>query len=256
MIISRFGLEGKTAIVTGASKGIGKACALGLAEAGADVVLASRNIDEIEKTAAEIRAKGQKAIPIKVDVLKEEEIEEMVKKTVDCFGKVDILLNNSGVGKISLVENLKVADWDWVIDTNLKGTFLCCKAVIPEMRKKKYGRIINMASLGGIRGSKNMGVYTASKGGIMRLSETLAIELVNDNITVNCVCPGMILTDMNEPYFLSERGKEELKKYPMKKPGNVEDVAGAVIYFASDAASYVTASYLVVDGGQRWKGNI
>lgn len=256
MDLSIFSLEGKTAIVTGASRGIGKACALGLADAGADLVLASRSIDELEKTAAEIEAKGSRALPLEVDLLKRDDIENMVSRTVEYFGKVDILLNNSGVGKISLLENLKEDDWDWVIDTNLKGTFLCCQAVIPQMKKRNYGRIINMSSLGGIRGAKNMSVYNASKGGIMRLSEALALELAPYGITVNCICPGMILTAMNAPYFDTDRGKLEIAKYPMKRPGRVDEVSGAVIYLASDAASYVTASYLIIDGAQRWKGAV
>ena len=256
MDLSMFSLEGKTAIVTGASRGIGRACAIALATAGADVVLASRRLEDLKKTAIEVNAKGTRALPITVDILKQEDIKRMVQETLDSFGRLDILVNNSGVGKISLLENLRVEDWDWVVDTNLKGTFLCCQAVIPHMKSRKHGRIINMASLGGIRGAKNMSVYNATKAGIIRMSEALALELVGYNITVNCICPGMILTDMNRPFYEKESGKAEMAKYPMKRPGNVEEIAGALIYLASDASSYVTASSLIIDGAQRWKGSL
>jgi NAD(P)-dependent dehydrogenase (short-subunit alcohol dehydrogenase family) len=249
-------LEGKTAIVTGASKGIGKVCALALADGGADVVLASRNLEGLKRTAAEVEEKGSKALPMVVDILKESDIEHMVTQTVDHFGKVDILVNNAGTGKISLMENLKTEDWDRVIDTNLKGTFLCCRAVIPEMKKRRYGKIINMCSLGGIRGSRNMSVYNASKGGIMRLSESLALEVVDHGILVNCICPGMFLTDMNRPFFEKGKGRQEMLGYPMRRPGRIDEITGAVIYLASDASSYVTASALIIDGAQRWKGAV
>ena len=254
MDLSIFSLEGKTAVVTGAGRGLGRACALALADAGADVVLAGRNLENLNRTEAEIVARGCKTLPVVVDILKEADIKNMIRQTVDQFGKVDILVNNSGVVKISPLENLKPEDWTWVIDTNLKGTFLCCQAVIPEMKKRKYGKIINMASLGGIRGAKNMSVYSASKAGIIRLSEALALELAGYNVTVNCICPGMILTDMNRAFFEIGEGKKEMTRYPMKRPGEVEDIAGAIIYFASDASAYVTASYLIIDGAQRWKG--
>lgn len=256
MDLSIFSLEAKTAIVTGASRGIGRVCALALADAGADVVLASRSLEDLKKTAVEVEAKGSKALPIAVDLLSESDIENMVRQTVDHFGKVDILVNNAGTGKISLMENLETADWNRVIDTNLKGVFLCCKAAVQEMKRRKYGRIINMASLGGIRGSRNMSVYNASKGGIMRLSESLALEVVSYNITVNCICPGMILTDMNRPFFEKGKGRQEMLGYPMKRPGKVDEIAGAVIYLASDASSYVTASAIIIDGAQRWKGTV
>ena len=254
MDLSMFSLEGKTAIVTGASRGLGRTCAIALAKAGADVVLASRSMEDLKKTAAEVNGAGAMALPIRVDILKQEDVKRMVQETLDSFGKLDILVNNSGVGKISLLENLKVEDWDWVIDTNLKGTFLCCQAVIPHMKSRKYGRIINMASLGGIRGSKNMSVYNASKAGIIKMSEALALELVGYNITVNSICPGMILTDMNRPFYEKDSGKAEMAKYPMRRPGRVEEIEGAVIYLASDASSYVTATSLIIDGAQRWKG--
>lgn len=256
MDLSIFSLEGKTAIVTGASRGLGKACALALADAGADVVCTSRNLEALKKTAEAVEAKGSKSLPLVVNILSEESIKNMVKQTVDHFGKIDILVNNAGVSKVAHVENLDSADWDWVIDTNLKGTFLFCKAVLPEMKKQKYGKIINMSSLAGIRGSKNLSCYNASKGGLMRFSESLALEVVGYNITVNCICPGYILTDMNRSFFKTEKGKAEIDKYPMKRLGDVNEIAGAVIFLASDASSYVTASTIIIDGAQRWKGSL
>jgi len=256
MGLSIFSLAGKTAIVTGASRGIGKACALALADAGADITITSRKLPDLTGTVREIEAKGCKALHVATDVLKEADVERMVKNTVDHFGKVDILVNNAGVAQLGPVEKLTAEEWDRVIDTNLKGTFLCCKAAIPHMKKQQYGRIINMASLGGIRGFKNMACYNASKGGILRFSESLALELINDGITVNCICPGYIATSMNEAFFKTEKGKMELSKYPMKRAGRVQELAGAIIYLASEASSYVTATSIIVDGAQRWKGAI
>jgi len=252
--LSIFSLSGRKAIVTGASKGIGRACALGLADAGADLVLASRNLDALKQVAKEIEAKGSMALPVAVDILKQNEIEDMVEKAVKEFGKIDILVNNAGTGKVARVENLSPADWDTVLNTNLKGPFLCCKAVLPVMKKQNYGRIINMASLAGIRGTKNLSCYNASKGGLMRFSESLALELVQYNITVNCICPGFIITDLNAPYFETEKGKMELQKYPMKRAGKLEEIVGALIYLSSESSSYVTASSIIIDGAQRWKG--
>ena len=254
MDLSLFSLEGRTAIVAGASRGLGKACALALADAGADVVCTSRDLEALRKTAEAIEAKGSNALTLVADILSEESIENMVKQAIDHFGKIDILVNNAGLAKITPVQYLDSADWDVVLDTNLKGAFLTCKAILPEMKKRSYGRIINMSSLGGLRGTKNLSAYDASKAGLIKFSEVLALEVVGYNITVNCICPGYILTDMNREFFKSKDGKAELDKYPMKRPGDVSDIGGALIFLASDAASYVTATTVIVDGAQRWKG--
>ena len=254
MDLSIFSLEGKTAIVTGASKGLGRACALALADAGADVVCASRNIEALKITSEAIEAKGSKSLPLPVDILSEKSIGRAVQETLDHFGKIDILVNNAGVAKVAPVQHLDSADWDWVLDTNLKGAFLFCKAILPAMKGQRYGKIVNVASLGGIRGAKNLSSYNASKAGLIRFSEALALEVVRYNITVNCICPGYFLTDMSKQYFGTKKGKAETEKYPMKRPGDLSEIAGALIFLVSDASSYVTASSVIVDGAQRWKG--
>jgi len=249
-----FSLEGKTAIVTGAGRGLGKTCALALAGAGATVVCVSRTLDALTRTADEIRAMGGKALPLEVDVLSEDSINSATRKVLELFGRIDILVNNAGVVKAAPVERLDTADWDWIMDTNLKGAFLFCKSVVPHMKKQNYGKIVNMSSLGGIRAAKNLSCYTASKAGLMRFSETLALEVIAHNITVNCICPGYVASDMNKEFFKSEAGKRELARYPMKRPADADEIAGALIFLASDASSYVTASTIIVDGAQRWKG--
>jgi NAD(P)-dependent dehydrogenase (short-subunit alcohol dehydrogenase family) len=254
MDLSMFSLEGKSAIVTGASRGLGKTCALALADAGADVVCTSRDLEALRKTAKAVEAKGSKALTLVADILSEESIGNMVKQALDHFGKIDILVNNAGVAKVAPVQYLDSADWDLVLDTNLKGAFLVCKAILPEMKKRSYGRIINMSSLGGLRGTKNLSSYNASKAGLIKFSEALALEVAGYNITVNCICPGYILTDMNRQFFESEQGKMEIDKYPMKRLGDLSDIGGALIFLASDAASYVTATTVIIDGAQRWKG--
>ena len=254
MDLSLFSLEGRAAIVTGASKGLGKACALALADAGADVVCTSRDLEALKKTAKAIEAKGSKALTLVADILSEESIGNMLKQALGHFGKIDILINNAGLAKVAPVQHLDSADWDLVLNTNLKGAFLLCKAIVPEMKKRRYGRIINVSSLGGLRGTKNLSSYDASKAGLIKFSEALALEVVGYNITVNCICPGYILTDMNREFFESEKGKMEINKYPMKRPGYLSDIGGALIFLASDAASYVTATTVIVDGAQRWKG--
>jgi NAD(P)-dependent dehydrogenase (short-subunit alcohol dehydrogenase family) len=254
MDLSIFSLEGKTAIVTGTSKGLGKTCALALADAGADVVCASRNLEALKITSEAIEAKGSKSLPLPVDILSEKSIERAVQETLDHFGKIDILVNNAGVAKVAPVQHLDSADWDWVLDTNLKGAFLFCKAILPAMKEKGYGKIINVSSMAGIKGMKNLSCYNASKAGLIRFSEALALEVVRYKITVNCICPGYFLTDMNRQFFETEKGKAEIEKYPMKRLGNVGEIAGAVIFLASDASSYVTASSIIIDGAQRWTG--
>jgi NAD(P)-dependent dehydrogenase (short-subunit alcohol dehydrogenase family) len=254
MDLSMFSLEGRTAIVTGSSRGLGKACALALADAGADVVCTSRDLEALRRTAEAIEAKGSKALSLVADLLSEESIENMLKQALGHFGKIDILVNNAGLAKVAPVQYLDSADWDLVLNTNLKGAFLMCKAILPKMKKHRYGRIINVSSLGGLRGTKNLSSYDASKAGLIKFSEALALEVVGYNITVNCICPGYILTDMNREFFESEKGKMEIDKYPMKRPGYLNDIGGALIFLASDAASYVTATTVIIDGAQRWKG--
>ena len=254
MDLSIFSLEGKTALVTGASKGLGKTCALALADAGADVVCASRNLAALKITSEAIEAKGNKSLPLSVDILSEKSIGRAVQETLEHFGKIDILVNNAGVANVAPVQHLDSADWDRVLDTNLKGAFLFCKAILPAMKKQGYGKIINVASIAGIKGMKNLSSYNASKAGLMRFSEALALEVVRYQITVNCICPGYILTDMNKQYFETEEGKAEIEKFPMKRLGNLDEIAGALIFLASDASSYVTASSIIIDGAQRWTG--
>jgi NAD(P)-dependent dehydrogenase (short-subunit alcohol dehydrogenase family) len=252
--LSLFSIEGRTALVTGASRGLGKACALALAGAGANVVCTGRDLQGLNQTAASVQEKGRKSLVVTADVLDEDSIRRVIKETVDRFGSIHILVNNAGVSEVRRVEHLDPLEWDRVLNTNLKAAFLFCKHVLPHMKKQKYGRIINMSSLGGIRGSKNLSCYNASKAGLIRFSESLALEVIGDNITVNCLCPGFFITDMNRRFFETDKGKAEINKFPMKRAGDLKEIAGALIFLASDASSYVTATALIVDGAQRWKG--
>lgn len=252
--LSLFSLEGKVALVTGASRGLGKTCALALANAGADIVCTGRNPEDLKQTAASVQEIGRKSIGVIADVLDEKQILRVVKEAIDQMGAIHILVNNAGVSELRSVDRLNPADWDRVLNTNLKSPFLFCKHVLPHMKKQRYGRIINMSSLGGIRGSKNLSCYNASKAGLIRFSESLALEVVDDQITVNCLCPGFFVTDMNRWFFETDKGKVEIDKFPMKRAGDLKEIAGPLIFLASEASSYVTATALIVDGAQRWKG--
>ncbi|MGG3019909.1 3-oxoacyl-[acyl-carrier-protein] reductase [Geobacillus stearothermophilus] len=242
-------LEGKIALVTGASRGIGRAVALELARQGANVVVNYAGSEAKANEVVEmIRSLGREAIAVQADVARAEEVERLVKTALDQFGRLDILVNNAGITRDNLLMRMKEEEWDAVINTNLKGVFLCTKAVTRPMMKQRGGRIINIASVVGGIGNPGQANYVAAKAGVIGLTKTAARELASRNITVNAVAPGFITTDMTEA--LSEELKGEmLKQIPLARFGEPDDVARVVAFLASDAAGYMTGQTLHVDGG-------
>lgn len=242
-------LEGKKALVTGASRGIGRAIAIALAEAGADVAV---NYSGSEQAAAEtadaIRALGREAIIIKANVGKAAEFEDMVKQVVEQLGAIDILVNNAGITRDNLIMRMKEEEFDQVIETNLKGVFNGIKAVTRPMMKQRSGKIINISSVVGVLGNPGQANYVAAKAGVIGLTKASARELASRNITVNCVAPGFIQTEMTDK--LPEELKDSLSgQIPLAKLGEASDIANAVRFLASDAAAYMTGQTIHVDGG-------
>ena len=242
-------LEGKTALVTGASRGIGRAVAKALAEAGANVAVNfAGNSAAAEETKAAVEAVGRECMLVKADVSDEDAVEKMVAAVTEKFGKIDILVNNAGITRDGLLPRMKTEDFDAVLGTNLKGVFLCTRAATRTMMRKREGRVINMASVVGITGNVGQANYSAAKAGVIGFTKTAAKELAARNITVNAVAPGFIATDMTA--VLSDEVKTGIEKtIPMKKMGAAEDVANLVVFLASDQASYITGQVINVDGG-------
>jgi len=252
-----FDLTGKVALVTGASSGIGRASAIALAKQGATVVVAARRIDRLGDLAKEIVGMGREALPIMMDVIKKETITAAVNKTVEMYGRLDILLNNAGVAEFIPFLDMTEEQWDKTIDTNLKGYFLMAQLAAREMAKHKWGRIVNIASIasGGVGvGFPSIAHYCASKGGVVAMTEALAIELAPMGILVNCIGPGVIETEMTAGLLKDPKQAEALlARAPLKRAGKPEEIAAAVVYFASEESSYTTGSILYVDGG--WLAN-
>ncbi len=242
-------LAEKTALVTGASRGIGRATALELAKAGAKVALNfAGNRAAAEEVAALIEAAGGEALLVQADVGDPAAVDTMIKAVVARFGKIDILVNNAGITRDNLIMRMKEEEWDAVIHTNLKGIFNCTKAVTRLMMKQKYGRIVNMTSVVGVMGNAGQSNYAAAKAGVIGFTKSMAKELASRNITVNAVAPGYISTDMTAN--LPEQAKSELQsQIPLQRLGNPEDVAAAVLFLVSPGADYITGQTLHVDGG-------
>jgi 3-oxoacyl-[acyl-carrier protein] reductase len=241
-------LSGRVALVTGASQGIGRACALKLAEAGAAVALAARNQEKLEELARAIIAKGGQAATFVMDVGDEQQIKSGCKAALEQFGKIDILLNNAGITRDQLILRLKRADWDAVLATNLTSAYLCIQQVMGSMLRQRWGRILNMASIFGEMGQAGQANYASSKAGLVGLTMAVAREVGSRNITCNAVAPGFIETAMTAA--LSEDFRQEaLKNIPLARLGTCEDVANAVAFLASEEASYITGHVLNVNGG-------
>jgi 3-oxoacyl-[acyl-carrier protein] reductase len=241
-------LESRVALVTGASQGIGRACALVLAQSGAAVACAARNEEKLAQVVAEITSAGGQAAPFKMDVANEEEVKSACKAAIAQFGKIDILVNNAGITKDTLVMRMKRADWDSVIDTNLTGPYLCIQQVIGSMLKQRWGRIINISSIFGQMGQTGQANYAASKAGLIGLTMAMAREVASRNITVNAVAPGWIETAMTQD-LNPEMRDAVIKMIPLGRPGTDTEVANAVKFLASDDASYITGQVLGVNGG-------
>lgn len=241
-------LKDKVALITGGARGIGRSIAMVFAKEGADIVVADVNLESAAKTASEIEGLGRKALALELDVTDSAKVEDGVNKILDKFGKVDILVNNAGITKDNLLLRMTQAEWDAVINVNLKGTFNCIKAVSRPMVKQRSGRIISIASIIGLMGNWGQANYAASKAGIIALTKTVAKELASRNINANSVAPGFIQTDMTAK--LPENVKSKMMEaIPMAKLGTPEDVANVCLFLASEESSYVTGQTITVDGG-------
>lgn len=241
-------LEGRVALVTGASQGIGHACALALAGEGASVAVAARNQQKLEELVGQITSAGGQAAAFVMDVAGEEQVKSGIKSALAQFGKIDILVNNAGITRDQLVMRMKRADWDTVLNTNLTSAYLCIQQVIGSMLKQRWGRIINITSVFGQMGQAGQANYAASKAGLIGLTMAMAREVASRNITCNAVAPGFIETSMTAA--LSEEFKQSaVKNIPLGRVGSPEDVASAVKFLASDDASYITGHVLNVNGG-------
>jgi 3-oxoacyl-[acyl-carrier protein] reductase len=241
-------LSGRVALVTGASQGIGRTCALRLAKESATVAVGARNQEKLNELVQEINAAGGKATAFALDVADEEQVKSAVKSAIAQFGKIDILVNNAGITRDQLVMRMKRADWDAVLQTNLTSAYLCIQQVIGSMLKQRWGRIINITSVFGQMGQAGQANYAASKAGLIGLTMAIAREVGSRNITCNAVAPGFIETAMTA--VLSDEFKQTaVKQIPLGRVGSADDVAGAVAFLASDDASYITGHVLNVNGG-------
>jgi NAD(P)-dependent dehydrogenase (short-subunit alcohol dehydrogenase family) len=249
--IRQFDLTDRVAIVTGASKGLGRAIAEGLASAGARVVVTSRHEDEARATADQISADyGPPALGLRADVGQEPEVQRMVERTLEKFQRIDILVNNAGINIRGPIDELSFDDFRKVQNINVEGVWLCARAVVPWMKQAGGGRIINLASTLGLVGLQNRTPYTASKGAVVQMTRALALELAPHNILCNAICPGPFLTPMNEPIAETQEAKQSIVgAVALARWGRMEEIQGAAIFLASNAASYMTGSMLVVDGG-------
>jgi 3-oxoacyl-[acyl-carrier protein] reductase len=241
-------LSGHVAFVTGASQGIGRACALRLAKEGATIAVAARNQEKLNELVQQITSSGGQAAALPLDVADEEQIKSTLKAAIGQFGKIDILVNNAGITRDQLVMRMKRADWDSVLQTNLTSAYLCIQQVISSMLKQRWGRIINITSVFGQMGQAGQANYAASKAGLIGLTMAIAREVGSRNITCNAVAPGFIETPMTD--VLGDEFKQTaVKQIPLGRVGNTDDIAGAVAFLASDDASYITGHVLSVNGG-------
>lgn len=240
--------KGKVAIVTGASRGIGRSIAMALAAEGARIVAVDLGIEETEALVNELKAKGVEAIAVQGNVTVTADVEKMVDSAMAAFGRVDILVNNAGITKDSLLLRMKDEEWDAVLTVNLKGAFLCSRAAAKVMSKQRYGRIVNIASVVGQMGNAGQANYCASKAGLIGLTKSNARELARRNVTVNAVAPGFIATAMTE--VLPEKVKEELtSQIPLERLGTADDIANAVIFLCMERSGYITGQVIGVNGG-------
>lgn len=250
-VIDRFRLDGKVALVTGGARGLGKTMATALAEAGATIALAGRSKDACQEAATAIaNATGRKALAFAADVTKIADVEQLANDVDRELGQIDILVNNAGINIRGPIQQLTEADWDAVVDTNLKGPFLCARTIGPRMVARGWGRVINLGSVLGVIALPGRAPYASSKAGIINLTRVLALEWAGTGVTANAICPGAFATEMNRSLLEDPvKYKEFVAQIPMGRWGELDELTGAVVYLASDASSYMTGTPLFIDGG-------
>jgi NAD(P)-dependent dehydrogenase (short-subunit alcohol dehydrogenase family) len=250
MSLNMFSLEGKVALVTGGSKGLGLEMARGLAAAGAEVTITSRHAEEVEAAAAQIRqATGRRILAVQADVSVAAEVDQMVERTLRELGSLDILVNNAGINVHGFVHEQSEEDWNKILQVDLTGPMLCTRAATRHMIPRRSGRIINISSIFGLVGFPKRGAYSAAKGALVNLTRCYAVELAPHGLTVNCICPGPFETPLTQGLVQGAAREAFTSRIPMGRWGRPEELAGAVIYLASDAAAFTTGAVLAVDGG-------
>lgn len=243
-------LNGRTAVVIGGTSGIGRIIALGLAEAGADVIPTARRTEQVHQVATEVEALGRRSLRITSDVLDRPSIERLLQAALAEFGKVDILVNSAGITKRAPTQDFLEADWNRILETNLTGVLRACQIFGQHMVERRYGRIVNIGSLSSFLGLHEVAAYGASKSGVRSLTQTLAVEWAPHEVCVNAIVPGVLRTSLNAQLLDgTPRGQEFLLRTPMKRFGKIEELVGAAVFLSSDAASFVTGTMLTVDGG-------
>jgi len=250
MILDKMSLNGKVGIVTGASKGLGRSMAIGLAEAGADLAIISRGMPDLMKVVEEMKSLGRKVLPISADMTDTKQIADVVQKTLDEFGKIDILINNAGTTIRQNIEDVTEEAWDTVMNLNIRGAFFCAQAVGKVMIKQGKGKIINTASLLSAIGGPKAVAYSAAKGGIAQITKCMAVEWSKYNINVNAIAPGYFRTPLTQPLQDDpERSAKILSRIPMQRWGEPDDLKGIAVFLSSEASDYVTGQVIFVDGG-------
>jgi NAD(P)-dependent dehydrogenase (short-subunit alcohol dehydrogenase family) len=250
-VLDRFRLDGKVALVTGGARGLGRVIADALASAGADVALSAR-IRQNAEQAAEVIAKlsGRHTLAVAADVTVRDDVEAMVATVLEALGRLDILVNNAGINIRGPIEELRDDDWDMVVDTNLKGPWLCCRAVSATMRRQKWGRVVNVSSMLGEISLPGRTPYASSKGGLTMLTKTLALEWARDGINVNAICPGPFATEINAPLLNDPAARAQMEaNVPLGRWGDPVEIGPAAVFLASDASSFMTGATLFIDGG-------
>jgi NAD(P)-dependent dehydrogenase (short-subunit alcohol dehydrogenase family) len=250
-VLDRFRIDGKVALVTGGSRGLGRVIGEALASAGASVAVSARQPDGARLAADEIaKVTGQKTLGIAADVSVTEQVESMVARVLDAFGRIDILVNNAGINIRGPIEQLGESDWDAVIDTNLKGPWLCCRAVAGPMKRQNWGRVINVSSMLGEIALPGRSPYASSKGGLTLLTKTLALEWARDGINVNALCPGPFATEINTPLLNDPAARAQMEaNVPLARWGDPVELGPAAVFLASEASSFMTGATLFIDGG-------